>query len=221
MSEKKTWGKTVLGWFVVQDGESPGGTPGAAPTSEPSAADADALIAKYAAEPAAPPPVELKGELPRVVEGKVEFAQVYEAAGVDEDERDRITKALDLLRSLPAETPQPVKKQIVEASLKAFGVPTELIIEAGVQSIEALESFVRAGQASTQSILTESNERIAALEAEIAQVKAIMEQAVKEQYDRTTATNAEKLRVQQVLEFFGQEAVMKVVRDSPKLHEPG
>ena len=32
--------------------------------------------------------------------------------------------------------------------------------------------------------------------------------------------NEKKLEVQKVLEFFGQEAVARVVRDSPKLHEP-
>ena len=32
--------------------------------------------------------------------------------------------------------------------------------------------------------------------------------------------NAKKLEVQKVLEFFGQEAVARVVRESPKLHEP-
>ena len=34
------------------------------------------------------------------------------------------------------------------------------------------------------------------------------------------ACNAKKLDVQRVLEFFGQEAVARVVRDSPKLVEP-
>jgi hypothetical protein len=34
------------------------------------------------------------------------------------------------------------------------------------------------------------------------------------------ACNAKKLEVQKVLEFFGQDAVARVVRESPKLHEP-
>jgi hypothetical protein len=33
------------------------------------------------------------------------------------------------------------------------------------------------------------------------------------------STNEQKLRVQSVLEFFGQEAVARVVRESPKLVE--
>ena len=34
------------------------------------------------------------------------------------------------------------------------------------------------------------------------------------------ASNDQKLRIQAVLEFFGQEAVARVVRESPKLVEP-
>lgn len=215
---EKTWGKTVLGWFVVNENE-----PGSAGTEPSPGADAaDALIAKYAsAGEAAPPPVELKGPLPPVVGGQVDFAQVFEVAGVDAQERDRVAKAQELLRSLPAETPVPVKKQIVEASLKAFGVPTEQIIEAAVAEIEALESFIRQGQAETQQVLAEGNQRIADLERQITDVRAVMQNSVGEQEIRTRGANQEKLKIQQVLEFFGQDVVARVVRDSPKLHEPG
>lgn len=225
MSEKRGWGKTVLGWFVVQDAAHGGGgggesveSSGAEPASH---LDADALIKKYAAAPAPEPvPLELKGPLAPVVDGTIDFVQVFEAGGVDADERDRVNKARDLLRSLPAETPNPVKKQIVEASLRAFGVPTEKIIEAAVQEMEALEAYVRAGQTETQKILADSNALIAELEAKIGEVKKVMEQSVSEQETRTRSVNSEKLRVQEVLEFFGQEAVAKVVQDSPKLHSP-
>ena len=46
-----------------------------------------------------------------------------------------------------------------------------------------------------------------------------MEDAVSAQQALTTACNNEKLRVQGVLEFFGQDAINKVVAQSPKLHE--
>ena len=222
VSTKKKWGSTVLGWFVVKEGDAE------AQGNEPvTAAGADALIEKYAAAAAAPdapaglPPGSPSQPIPPFVGGALDFIAVYESAGVDAEERDRVSKARDLLRSLPVDTPAATKKQIVEASLRAFGVPTEKIIEAGVASIEALESHVRAGQADTQKLLGESTQRIAQLEQEIGEVRGIMEQAVREQQARMSAVNNEKLGVQQVLEFFGQEAVAKVVRDSPKLHEPG
>jgi hypothetical protein len=223
MSEKRGWGKAVIGWFVVQDEH--GGTSDA--SREPSVADhdlsADELIAKYATDdvpPAPPAPVVLQGPLPSVVNGSVDFDQVYESAGVDTDERDRVTKARDLLQSLPAETPEATKKQIVEASLKAFGVATERIIEAAVAEMEALEAFIRTGQAQTQDTLGQSSRRIGELDAEIQRLRQAMEIAMQEQTQRTAAANAQKLEVQKVLEFFGQEAVARVVRESPKLHEP-
>lgn len=226
--KKAGWGKTVIGWFVVPEGDEAGTAPSEAAEpahagrgGNPSLDQADALIAKYAGGgPVAAPPVELKGPLPPVVGGAVDFTSVYEAAGVDSEERDRIKKAQDLLRSLPAETPTNVKRQIVEASLKAFGVPTEKIIEAGVGEIEALESFIRTGQAETQKLLSEGAEEIAQIEAKIASVREIMQQAVTEQEARTKAANREKLVVQEVLEFFGREAVAKVVEQSSKLHTP-
>src|SRR5687767_7240293 len=110
MSEKG-WGKTVLGWFVVADQEK-AATDASSPASMD---DADAIIRKYSGsgEAPPPPPVEIKGPLPGVVNGQVDLIAVYEAAGVDNEERDRVAKAQELLRSLPAETPVPVKKQIV------------------------------------------------------------------------------------------------------------
>ncbi len=204
---QKGFGKTVLGWFVVDENGD-------------KATDADALIAKYAAQEVQAPPVELKGPLPQVIDGNVDFQKVYAAAGIAEDERGRVGKAQELLRSLPAETPAPVKKQIVEASLKAFNVPTDKIIESAVSQIEALEAFIRAGQADTQKILTDGSTRVAELEREIAEVKKVMQQSVTDQEVRTAKANHEKLAVQQVLEFFGVDAVAKVVNDSPKLHQP-
>lgn len=223
MSEKKGWGKTVMGWFVVPDGPGDPTAPSEPATAASAAADtADALIAKYAGggAPAPAPPVRLDGPLPPVVNGTVDFVQVYEAAGVDQEERGRIKKAQQLLASLPAETPMAVKRQIVAAALEAFGVPTEKIIEAAVQGIEALESFIRTGQGETQQLLTDGAAKIAELEAEITSVRKIMEQAVTEQEDRTRASNKEKLGIQQVLEFFGEDAVARVIHASPKLHSP-
>jgi hypothetical protein len=137
VSEKKGFGSTVLGWFVVREGEEH--------NKEESADD---LIAKYAndAPPPPPPEVKLSGELPKAQGGNVDFPAVFRAAGIDDGEQSRIDKATQLLKTLPVETPKDVKKQIVEASLKAFGYPVEQIIEAGAQEIQALEVYIQAGQ---------------------------------------------------------------------------
>ena len=213
---EKSWGKTVLGWFVVQEG-----TADAAPADDLPADDADRLIAKYAAAAPAPePPVVLSGPLPPVVDGHVDFDAVFDQAGVDATARGRIAQARQLLGNLPAETPILVKRQIVDASLKAFGVPTDEIIEAGVASIEALESYNRTGQSQTQGTLSAATEQIAELEQRIAALKADMQASVATQEQRARAANEKKLEVQKVLEFFGADAVHQVVVASPKLHEP-
>jgi hypothetical protein len=211
MADKRGFGSTVLGWFVVREGEE-----------QKKEQSADELIAKYANQDAPPPPpeVQLAGELPKAQGGNVDFPAVFRAAGIGDDEQGRVDRATQLLKTLPAETPKDVKKQIVEASLKAFGVPLDQIIESGAQEIQALEVYIQAGQRDTQALLTESQKRIGELEAEIARVKKVMEDQVAAQYALTQACNQQKLKVQEVLEFFGQEAVARVVSQSPKLHEP-
>ena len=150
----------------------------------------------------------------------MDFDGVFDAAGIDRTDRERIGRASDLLAGLPSETPIGVRKQIVEASMKAFGVPVDKIIETGVSEIQALEGYIRSGAADTRKLLDESNQRIQQFEAEIRNIRTVAEQRTQEQQTVATACNTRKLEIQRVLEFFGQEAVARVVRDSPKLHDP-
>jgi hypothetical protein len=204
MSDRKSWGSTVLGWFVVQEDDTAGPAPSQDELAPPAAPELPAFVTK---PPAAPG-------------GRVDFPKVYEAAGVDPEEQGRVGKAAELLGALPAGTDAAVKKQIVEASLKAFGVPVDKIIEAAVQEIQALEAYIRAGAADTASVHEESQKRITQFEEEIRRIKSVMEGRTAEQLAVIQACNEKKLGIQSVLEFFGQENVARVVRDSPKLVEP-
>lgn len=216
MSDKKSWGSTVLGWFIVHDEEQGDTPPAAEAEGQPAETDAGAIAA--AADAA---PVDVFQTAPPVsVGGRVEFEAVFEAAGIDADERERVEKAQQLLASLPAETPVPLKKQIVEASLNAFGVPIDNIIEAGVAEIQALEGYIRKNAADTQALLEESTRRITQIEDEARKVRAGMDQRIQQQQGIAASCNARKLDVQRVLEFFGQEAVARVVHTSPRLQEP-
>jgi hypothetical protein len=213
MEDKKNWGSTVLGWFVVQEEGSGGVTP--SPYSgEDFAAASDAPVA------AAQPAVQFVAPPPAAPGGRVDFPAVYAAAGIDGEEQERVEKAAGLLRSLPEGTDPALKKQIVEASLKAFGIEIEKIIEAAVQEIQALDAYIRAGAGDTQTLLQESQDRIAQFETEIRRIRQVMEERIAEQNGVTRTCNERKLHVQRVLEFFGQEAVARVVHDSPKLIEP-
>lgn len=217
---KKNLGETVLGWFVVREDD------------DEAEASPEELVDKYANNKAAPPPpapnappsVKLDASVPLVAAGRQVDAglleKVYHAAKISPEEQERVAKAQALLTSLPIETPHDVKKQIVEASLKAFGVPVEQIVEAAVEQIQALEAYIQHGARHTQSVLTDAQARVERLQAEILEIKKLMELQVSTQQGLTKSCNDEKIKVQRVLEFFGQEMVAKVVRESPKLVEP-
>ena len=200
-----------MGWFVVQD--QSGDT-----ASVDEAIASDGAAERPAAEPlnvftSTPPPA--------APGGNVDFEKVYDAAGIETEARERVVRTLELLNSLPPETDANVKKQIVFASLKAFGVPIEKIIETGAQELQALEGYIRAGADDTSKVAEEAEKRIKQYEEEIVKLRRVMQERVEEQQAVIRSCNTRKLEVQKVLEFFGQDAVAKVVRESPRLHEPG
>jgi hypothetical protein len=217
MSEKKSWGSTVMGWFVVQDQpqQQQADQPDYVPFSE---ADDDAI--KRAAGGAQPQLEVFNAPPPAAPGGKVDYDQVFEAAGIDAEERQRVVRTQELLNSLPPGTDETVKKQIVMASLKAFAVPIEQIVESTAQELQALEAYIRAGAADTAKVAEEADLRIKQYEEEIVKLRSVMQERVQEQQAVVRACNEKKLEIQKVLEFFGQETVARVVRESPKLQEP-
>jgi len=245
---EKNWGHTVLGWFVVKDeyGQPAGDAdaaysgslveaadarrrgeplPAASPSAPASAKVSATVPAPPKSTPAAAPPIApplpvFQKEPPPPTGGVVDFAKVFEAAQIDPGEQERVAKSAGLVRSLPAETDPLVKKQIVEASLKAFGIPIDKIIETGVEEIQAMEGYIRAVASAAQKNVAESEERIKKLEETIRDLRDDMQKRVVEQQAVIRACNDKKLEVQHILEFFGQEAVAKVVQESPKLHDP-
>ena len=57
-----------------------------------------------------------KFTLARSFSAIIDFDSVFKSAGIAEAERDRVKKALELLAALPAETPQPIKKDLRDRS---------------------------------------------------------------------------------------------------------
>jgi hypothetical protein len=214
MTQKKGWGSTVAGWFIEQDPTTASADEGDNPDSGVSP---DGSVPSSA--PQAPLDV-FKTAPPDAPGGQVDFDNVFEAAGIDAEQRERVSRTLSLLTDLPPGTDDTVKKQIVMASLRAFNVPVEKIIESGAQELQALEAYIRAGAADVEKVTTEADQRIKQYEDEIGKLKIVMQQRVEEQNKVMASCNTKKLDVQKVLEFFGQDAVAKVVRESPKLQEP-
>src|SRR5688572_31213910 len=118
MADRKSWGSTVVGWFLVPDSQSE-----RSESNEPVPAE-DELIRRAAGEDPDALPV-FASEPPPATEGEVDFEGVFEAAGITSEEHQRVTRTLELLNSLPPGTDDAVKRQIVMASLRAFSVPIE------------------------------------------------------------------------------------------------
>jgi hypothetical protein len=198
VSEKKGLGEKVLGWFVERDDATGKAPPDA---EEPAPAEPSG---EGKPSPAPPAPIALGGELlPADGAAELNFAAVFRAAGVSDEAQDRVEKAVALLANLPAETPREVKRQIVEASLKAFGYPVEEIVQAGSSELHALGAFVEFGARNTQKAVAEASERIEALSREIAEVKTAIEHKLAAQQKLAGECDQRKLRVGEVLDFFG------------------
>lgn len=177
--------------------------------------------AEAAAAEAGAGPGRAEAALPaaKVPEVKVDFPAVLRRAGLSDDEQGRVDKTINLLHTLPAETPIEVRRQIVGASLSAFGIPVDQIIESAALHLRALDRHIKEGQKQTQTLLEQSNRRLAELEQEVARVKQVMQEQLGLQQGLTTACNMQKLRVQEVLEFFGRESLDRVAQTSVKLRD--
>jgi hypothetical protein len=153
-------------------------------------------------QPLAPAPVP-QPQAASISGSAVDFNAVYTAAHVTAEERDRVARGAELLASLPGKASH--TKQVVDATLKAFGVDGEKIVAAAGKEMQALETFIRTSADQTQRVTDQGAKRIAELEAEIERCRQLNAQATREQEDRARTVNAEMQRVQQVLGFFGHE----------------
>ena len=204
--EHKGLGHTVLGWFIEKDASA--GEAAIPPAPDGTAAiDADAPGTSPETAGASPGPgpdvFQTAPPAPEAGTGKVDFDAVFDAAGIPAEQRGQVDRARDLLANLPAETPAAVKKQIVAASLKAFGIPIEQILAASTQEIQALDGYIQAGAAQAESSRTEAERKVAAFEQEIKRIREAAEARIREQQAATGACSAKKQEVQQILDFFG------------------
>ena len=159
MNDKKSWASTVAGWFIERDEPATAEVPQTGDVPQSPSVDTFSSSTDNYTTPS-PTQTVFQTAPPRPAGGQVDFAAVFSAAGVDAEEQQRVARTTDLLRSLPAATDAAIKKQIVEASLKAFGVPIEKIIEATVEEIQALDGYIRNGAADNEKLIQESDARL-------------------------------------------------------------
>lgn len=218
MPEEKGLGSKILGLFVEvkDDGTPVEGTPAVERADgEKSAAELVAELAgqsaprKGPATVAAPPsptataaPVSVPRPAGPVTPAEVDFDQVFRGAGMDVGELDRVRKAEELLKSLPEATPVEVKRQIVEASLKAFGFDIAKIVGAAQNQLKALDTYVRVNEQGTAKALTDAQQQIAQLEDKIISLRADINTRTEKLAGVSAAADARKAQVHRVLDFF-------------------
>ncbi len=219
MPEEKGLGSKFLGLFV----ESKDGTPDegteAVERSDKEKTPAE-LVAELAGQsaprkgpagappPAAPPAPRAAMPAPSgpVTAAQVDFDAVFKTTGLDASDLDRVRKAEELLKGLPESTPVDVKRQIVEASLKAFGFDIAKIIGAAQQQLKALDTWVRLNEQQTVKGITDAQTQIAQLEDKVISLKADITKRTDQLASLTAAAEGRKGQVHRVLEFFNAPA---------------
>lgn len=246
--KKKGIGDALLGLFVVREGETLEPESAAPATGDPAVDDLIARYANASsvapsvpsrrersrppqplpgvsavpampleAAPAPSPPAE--PEPTAVPDVKVDFAGVLRKGGLSEEEQGRVEKALTLLHNLPAQTPIELKRQIASASLQAFGISIDQILESALLHIALFDRHVRAEETETERSLEQGNRRLNELEQEAARIKQAMQETRAHQQGLTMACSRQKMRIHEVLDFFGPEAVERVKQISIKLRD--
>jgi hypothetical protein len=207
MSEEKGLGRKILGLFVEQ-GEGEG--EGEVPSGGKSAADLVAELAQQSgAAPtqgaaAAPPGPALKFDkvAAPAAGAAIDFDAVFKDAGMDGEDLNRVRKAEELLKGLPEATPHDIKKQIVEASLKAFGFDVAKISAAAQNQKRALDAYVKVNEQLTAKGITDAQAQIAQLNEKIASLQKDIEKRTSALSGMGRAAQTRKEQVQKVLEFF-------------------
>ncbi|HLL04263.1 MAG TPA: hypothetical protein VK539_27005 [Myxococcaceae bacterium] len=223
MSEQKGFGSKLLGIFVETDEDvrkeeqedevipTGGGHKSAADlVAELASAGAAVPGGRRGAVPS--PEVESASPLPSLRPDKLpaavtpgaplDFEAIFRELGMDPDELDRVRKAEELLKSLPDATPQPVKKQIVEASLKAFGFDLGKIAQAALNKRKALETYVRVNETTTAKAVQDAEAQVQALNEKIASLRADIQKRTQSLTQISVAVEERKKDVQKIIEFF-------------------
>lgn len=218
MPEEKGLGSKLLGLFVeAKEGTPPEGTEPVEPADrEKTPAELVAELAGQSAPRKGPPPpgpaapprpaAAIPTHSGPVTPAQVDFDAVFKTTGLDATDLDRVRKAEELLRGLPESTPIEVKRQIVEASLKAFGFDIAKIVGAAQQQLKALDTWVRLNEQQTVKGITDAQAQIAQLEDKVISLKADITKRTEQLASLSAAADGRKGQVHRVLEFFNAPA---------------
>jgi len=176
--------------------------------------------AETTSQTAAPPSPEVDPaqQVPPV---EIDIASVLRKAGLTAEDQDRVDKTLNLLHTLPGDTPVALKRQIVAASLSAFGIAVDQIVESALLHRAAFLRHQEQGDKQTKLLLQDGDRRLAELEKEAARIQQQMNEQRAQQQGLIFTVSRHNARLQGILEFFGNEVVERVQQTSVKLRSDG
>lgn len=186
-SAEKTPAEIVAELAEASASRSSSDLPGGTPSAPPAGAREQASASAGAGEP-------------------TDFDSIFRDAGMDAEDLGRVKKAEDLLRALPEATPLEVKRQIVEASLKAFGFDIARILTAAQMQQKALDTYVRVNESGTARAIEQAQAQISALNDQIASLRSDIEKRTAALASVSSAARGRKQEVQRVLDFFGNSS---------------
>ena len=192
MTEQKGLGKKIKRLFLEDDGGE-----GASPAS---AADEVARVAETAfpassAPPVAPPPQAT------VEPAKLDFKEIYQTAGLAEDDLAQVDRAEKLLRTLPANLSLETQKQILDGTLKTFGVDPQRIRNSIKRQQRALSAWAGVVKQDADTRDAEAHVRIESLRAEALKIEHAIEERARSRASVELACKTQSEAVGRMIDF--------------------
>lgn len=192
----------LKGLFSSESAEAEDVSMPALPPARRAAVSVPLVAATPVVAPPPPPPSESVHSDGRL---SVNFLAVFESAGIVAEQRSRVTKAEDLLKSLPKEASSELKRQIVEAAFQAFDVPLDSIVQAAVSERDAIRAYVDLGRSRTDDAVAAGAVKVADLEAQIVAARAEVARQEEHQRQREASAQDRGDAIRQVLKFFERD----------------
>lgn len=221
MAEKnrRGLGRALMGLFIQQDPPAEKGPPSPPSRHEVSPDLVDDLPA---ADPSPANPdvvVQVQEPVEPVEPAELDFPSVLRRYGVTDEDQGSIDKVLTLLRGLPGETPVEVRRQIVTASLSAFGIPVDKIVEAALLHEAALNRHVQLAEIDTRTAISRVQRTLKDLSDRIEAERQRESELLARQQGVVQACSVQRVRVNVITTFFGPAEAERVRATSARLHD--
>ncbi|HEY3282271.1 MAG TPA: hypothetical protein VGN26_08370 [Armatimonadota bacterium] len=168
--------------------------------------------AEASADPPAPElqPVSdlLTGQAPTFQEtlpsgsGPVDFAAVYQQAGLSDPNRFSAEKALEMVRKFPAEMPLEMRRASARITLETMGKDLREPLTDAAEKLRALDAYLEAGEKEVAQVSAEADAEISQLQAKIQDWERVKEARKRQQQDLEAACEQHASELKEVVNFF-------------------